>query len=493
MMFRLFSSDAVRSRLGGSPLRAAVASLTIVLVAVLTAPVAGAIEGGWNAADTAANRATVRVTTNGSTCSGTLIASNLVLTARHCFRHDKPNPAPHQNRGGGYQDWEYANRFYSLDHIYPNGVNVLVGTNSDNPRHRGTARQYSVPGNVDVAILKLTSPVPSSIATPARVKTSLSNPSGTLAGQTFAVFGFGKSSNGRFSNIMQEGRSNQAAFPCPSNRDGWSLGDAHRICVAGSSGGVRSGDSGGPLHYTDGNGTRWVVGVFQGLESARNGGRYVATFYRGGSGYDGSPRGDIGGWIRWALDNHGGGGTPAPQPAPSPNPAPQPRAQRGCSASGHSNSVVATWPPVSGAVTYVYAISIDGGPDRYDRVNALDKQFSVPSGSRAAIRVSAVFANESYSASVDCSAVSGSAASAPAPTAGCSTASRSGGFQLSWASVPGADWYVYNVGARYFQTWATSAFVPSGGGDVAVRVSSFNSNSHPGGYSPVAKCTGRAA
>ncbi|MEE9415489.1 MAG: hypothetical protein V3V01_09405, partial [Acidimicrobiales bacterium] len=128
------------------------------------------------------------------------------------------------------------------------------------------------------------------------------------------------------------------------------------------------------------------------------------------------------------------------------------------------------------------------------RVTSLEKRFSVPAGSRADIRVSAVYANETYSPSVNCSGSSGNASQPASPQTGCATAASAGGFQLSWASVPGADWYVYNVGARYFQTQATTAFVhTTSRSDVAVRVSSFNSNAHPGGYSPVMTCSGRAS
>ncbi|MEE9416098.1 MAG: trypsin-like serine protease [Acidimicrobiales bacterium] len=283
------------------------ALLIVILLAVLLAtngsPVA-AIEDGWLAEDTALNRATVHVGTSGSTCSGVLVASNLVLAARHCFRHEPPTPAPHDPRGGGFEDWQFPDRFYSLDHIYPNGVDVHVGLDRTNPLVTTTAREYSLPGNVDVALLKLATAIPAGVARPVEVITDLDSYPGSgpidIETLSFSVFGFGKTGvNEGFATQLQEGRSGSGEYPCPRQRNGWTQGDVHRICVAGSSGGVRNGDSGGPL-YWDTDAARFLVGVFQGLESERNGGRYVATFFRGGVGNDGSPRGDVGGW----LDQH---------------------------------------------------------------------------------------------------------------------------------------------------------------------------------------------
>ncbi len=287
--------------------RTAMALLVLLLVASslsvagLAAP-AGAIEGGSDAADTTFNHTTVRVTTRGSTCSGSLVAPNLVLTAEHCVRHDIPNPPPHPPRSG-FDDWELPDRFYDVRHVLPEGINVLFGKDSNNPKLAAKAYEYSIPGDVDIMLVRLTEPVPSHIARPVKLVTdwsmNTSRLTSFLAEQEFHVFGYGKTSaTSNFSNIMQEGRSNGAAFPCPSGTGGWVGGDVHRMCLKGANGtGVRSGDSGGPAYWYDANGTRVQVGIFQGLESANNGGRYVALWYRGGNGRNGSPRGDVAGWL----------------------------------------------------------------------------------------------------------------------------------------------------------------------------------------------------
>ena len=282
------------------------AVLALVLMAallVVPSQPAGAIEGGSTAANTKFNRSTVRVTTSGSTCSGVLVARDMVLTAEHCVRHDIPNPAPHPPRQG-YSDWELPDRFYDVRHVLPDGVNVLFGRDSNNPMLAAKAYEYSLPGDIDIMLLRLTEPVPSSVANPVDVVTdwgmNANKTTAFLAEQSFKVFGYGKTSDtSNFSNIQQEGRSDGATFPCPTQQDGWQQGDVHRMCLKGADGtGVRSGDSGGPAYWFDATGKRHVVGIFQGLESFHNGGRYVALWYDGGRSANGDRRGDVAGWLQ---------------------------------------------------------------------------------------------------------------------------------------------------------------------------------------------------
>ncbi len=506
------------------PPLAAVGFVVFALLASLAAVIgsvapAGAIEGGSNADSTPQTRATVRVTTNGSTCSGTLVAPTLVLTARHCFRNSPPNPAPHPPRGNGFNDWELPDRFYPLDHHYSNGVNILVGNDSDNPTVQIQARSYSLPGNVDIALLKLDSAVPANVATPAAVVTAWDAPNNVgdyLSRQTFSVFGFGKDASGQFSNIMQEGRSNSAAYPCPSNRDGWTMGDVHRLCAAGSTGGVRSGDSGGPL-YLDVAGQRLLIATFQGLESARNGGRYVATFYGGGNGRNGTPRGDVSGWLQTHLGANGGrtvtastSGTATPPPTQPPStqppstqpPAPQPQpAEQGtatCSITSTSTGVSVRWSTVPQAVTYVYAIRVDNGPAAYDRVNGLQTAFRLAPGATAQVRVSGVYANETYSAAAECGTATAGGSDGgqePASTAAgsCNAVELQGGISLQWAPVAGSDFYVYSVDDRFYRTNDTNVWVNLPANQpTTFRVSGFNSDAHPGRYSPAVGCAGSA-
>ncbi len=289
-------------------------SALLLLVSGSWSP-AEAIVNGTLTAPSPQNHATV-VIGNPGFCTGTLIAPNLVLTALHCpVGRPTASAMPHPPFRSAY-DWERPDRFYRL--TAP--LQIQIGTQT--PGLLATAIEYAVPGLTDIVLLRLRQPVSAATAQPARLMTALSHlsdPAGWLAGLTFQVAGFGDVNDadnvdldgdgfldGTFSGVLRQGTANRAVLGCPRS-GGWAYPATYFICVeSGDGSGTRQGDSGGPLYWTDSAGLRYLVGTYQGMERA-NGGRYIASFYRGGANYDSLPYPNLGDWLEPMVYGREGG------------------------------------------------------------------------------------------------------------------------------------------------------------------------------------------
>ncbi len=101
-------------------------------------------------------------------CTGTLIASDIVLTSGHCIgNREKPENVVAQDDGCG--NWQRFDRFY--DFKPATNIPIRFGHDSENISYTAQADKYSIIGCVDIIMLKLTSPVPRSVAIPAVVAT----------------------------------------------------------------------------------------------------------------------------------------------------------------------------------------------------------------------------------------------------------------------------------------------------------------------------------
>lgn len=122
-----------------------------------------AITYGEDALDQVNQRATVRLTHVNGSCSGTLIAPTVVISAGHCAYPFNGDPL--------------ATNPYAWQPLASN-VQVRIGGTASNPAWTGIAQSIRYTIEYDVVALQLTTPVPSGIATPWRVITR--DPSGGL-------------------------------------------------------------------------------------------------------------------------------------------------------------------------------------------------------------------------------------------------------------------------------------------------------------------------
>uniref|UniRef100_A0A3P9MLX0 Peptidase S1 domain-containing protein n=1 Tax=Oryzias latipes TaxID=8090 RepID=A0A3P9MLX0_ORYLA len=219
----LRTSGVIRRSSGGEPGWRVLLSPAVCGKPPLNTKVGSRIVGG-QAAAAGAWPWQVRLDINGALCGGSLINSQWILSAAHCFKT------------GIYNSPNSVSRTVSRIIVHPN--------------------YNSPPKDNDVALLKLTSPVTfNNYISPVCLAAQGSNfPGGTTAWVT----GFGTlSSGGSTSSTLQE-----VSVPIVSNtqcRDSYSSLTSNMMCAGLTEGGKDScqGDSGGPL-VSKNNDTRWV-------------------------------------------------------------------------------------------------------------------------------------------------------------------------------------------------------------------------------------------
>jgi secreted trypsin-like serine protease len=206
--------------------------LMITAALVATAP-ANAIVGGVDARRTAvASRHVVMiVSTRGSLCTGTVLASDIVLTAGHCVA-----PAA-------------SYRVLTADRSPPGfSVNTIMVNPRYNPKDYASGRVTA-----DVALLKLSAPLPADVA-PVTLA-----PSPTVqAGDRFIITGYGTTNYGNETGIGAVRAAEMVATGRPGNLQIRLVDPSTRGERRGS--GACTGDSGGPV-FIEIDGKLGLVGV----------------------------------------------------------------------------------------------------------------------------------------------------------------------------------------------------------------------------------------
>ncbi len=201
-----------------------------------TEKLSDAIVGGVIDSDSSAHTNVIYLTSNQGACSGTLVASNLVLTAWHCV-------APSVSNGIGCDPNGASN---NGDHVgpdfTPSQLRVHTGVNPGNTVARGSQIIHEAGKelcNKDLAFVVLDTDITG--VTPAKIRTNYV----AVPGETVTVVGYGITSNGGGGSGTRRRRDN---VPILAAGKDWNELLAASELQLGPSG--CSGDSGGPAFDT---------------------------------------------------------------------------------------------------------------------------------------------------------------------------------------------------------------------------------------------------
>lgn len=184
------------------------------------------------------------ISTAGSTsCSGTVVANNLVITAGHCVTASNSNqPIP---ASGLLVDFS---RYYNGSDQLPRASSVRVQEIRLHPRYRhDLVNQATNPH--DIALIRLAAPVRPGYRPAPLIPRSLR----LQAGNSVVVAGYGDRS---FTDSSSDNRLLSFDFTVKSSRSDTSL----VLLSATRAGGIGNGDSGGPA-FVRANGTLYFWGV----------------------------------------------------------------------------------------------------------------------------------------------------------------------------------------------------------------------------------------
>jgi hypothetical protein len=266
-----------------------------LFAAFLAFPSSGsAIVDGMNDGDGRHHNAVVRVVWENLggrvTCTGTLVAYDIVLTAGHCIGR----PSPRRSSNSGRCDTEEPGRWYRLDNA--NRVTVLFGVDRDDPLTRRRAVDYSLPDCIDIIALGLDDAVPESMAQPARVATYLRQ-SDMSDLRRLEIVGWGGTERDSAGGGAPRFRQTGIAFGPPVS---CSRAKFARCTRDNSPSVSREGDSGGPVFATV-DGRKMLIGVNRGFtEFDLQHTRLELTYVGAGKDNVGQPH--VARWLERLLD-----------------------------------------------------------------------------------------------------------------------------------------------------------------------------------------------
>jgi hypothetical protein len=213
-------------------------------------------------------------------CTATLLTPTMVVSAGHCFTH---GTRLREDAGLVCSDKEVPGRWYPVEE----SIEIRVGNDRTTPDFTARGTEYSVPGCADIFMIRLDSPVPSSVAEPAKVLISAGGRDGAgdapfLEGAELTMVGWGLTESSTAPRLRQIGSGS------------FLRNDGEKIYVRGSGSTITgSGDSGGPLFWEPSPGRRFVVGILQGFTVSPNENRYTPTFRNRVAG-----KPSVGDWFR---------------------------------------------------------------------------------------------------------------------------------------------------------------------------------------------------